>query len=467
MKKSIRIILLEDNKEDAMIMQRLLLKELGACEFKLATNKKTFISAIEEFNADVILSDNTLPSFNSTEALKMARLRVPHIPFILVTGTVSENYAINILKLGADDYILKDRMVRLPAAIEATIKKRRALKELIDYKYALDHSAIVAITDPKGIIIYANEKFCKISKYDATELIGQDHRIINSGYHPATYIRELWQTIAKGKIWRGEFRNRAKDGHHYWVDSTIIPLLDINGKPKQYLSIRFEITERKKIEQELREQQRNEQVRITATALEAQEKERHAIGVELHDNVNQILVATSLILSLAKEQPEKTGQFIENSIKNIQDAISENRKIAHLFIAPDLENASLKEQIDNLRLTMLGSAGMESSMIDDGLNEALLDKDRKINIYRITQEQFTNIVKYSNATKVSVQLWTTNDHFKMIINDNGTGMDKKKKTSGVGLLNIKGRLSIFKGTMLIDSSPGKGFRLEIAVPVNS
>ena len=97
----------------------------------------------------------------------------------------------------------------------------------------------------------------------------------------------------------------------------------------------------------------------------------------------------------------------------------------------------------------------------------MLDKDRKINIYRITQEQFTNIVKYSNATKVSTQLCTTNDHFKMIIIDNGMGMDKKKKTSGVGLLNIKGRLSIFKGTMLIDSSPGKGFRLEIAVPVNS
>lgn len=465
MKKPLRILILEDNSVDALMMQHLITKEFGACEFRFATNKNTFILAIEEFTPDLILSDNTLPSFNSTEALKWVRQRYPHIPFILVTGTVSEEYAADILKLGADDYILKDRMGRLPAAILAAIKKRQVLKELTDYKYALDQTAIVAITDQKGLIVYANHNFCKISKYALVELIGKDHRIINSQYHTPAYIKKLWQTIARGGIWRGEFRNRTKDGHLYWVDTTIIPLLNIHGKPEQYLSIRIDITERKNIEQELREQQKNEQLRITATALEAQEKERHAIGIELHDNVNQILVATSLILSLAKEQPERSEEFIASSIQYIQNAISENRKIAHLFIAPDLEKESLKEQIDNLRLTMLESSGMESSIKDEGFDEALLDKKRKINIYRIAQEQFTNIVKYSQATKVSVQLSTRNDHFKMIIHDNGIGMDAKKKTSGVGLLNMNGRLSIFKGTMLIDSAPEKGFRLEVKIPI--
>lgn len=465
MNKPLRILILEHNNGDAHIMQHLLSKEFGASEFRLVTNKDTFISAIEEFTADVILSENMLPSFNAAEALKLARQRYPHIPFILITGTVSETYAANILKLGADDYILKDRMVRLPAAIEAAIKKRRALKELMDYKYALDHSAIVAITDPKGIIVHANENFCKISKYSADELIGQDHRMINSGYHPADYIKKLWRTIARGNIWRGEFRNRAKDGHNYWVDTTIIPLLNSHGKPEQYLSIRNDITGRKRVEEELLEQQRNEQVRITATALQAQEKERHAIGIELHDNVNQILVGTNLILSQAKVQPERSAELIAFSMQNIQDAISENRKIAHVFVAPDLEEGSLKEQIDNLRLTMLESSGMESSINDEEFDEALLDKDRKINIYRIAQEQFTNIVKYSKATMVSIHLFTTDNYFKMIINDNGMGMDVKKKTKGVGLLNINGRLSIFKGSMLIDAAPGKGFRLEIKIPI--
>jgi PAS domain S-box-containing protein len=144
-------------------------------------------------------------------------------------------------------------MARLPAAIQAALERRRALKEITDYKYALDESAIVAITDQKGIIQYANENFCKISKYSLDELIGQDHRILNSRYHPADFIRDLWVTIGNGKSWRGEFRNRAKDGSIYWVDTYVVPFLNENGKPYQYLAIRQDITKRKKAEKELKQ----------------------------------------------------------------------------------------------------------------------------------------------------------------------------------------------------------------------
>ena len=252
MKTALKILMLEDSPEDAEIIQRLVRKEKPTCEFFLAMDKDNFIKALDEFFPEVILSDHSIPQFNSADALALARQKLPGIPFIMVTGAVSEEFAADIIRQGADDYILKDRMARLPAAIKAVISQRRALKEITDYKYALDQSAIVAITDQKGTILYANENFSKISKYNLEELIGKDHRIINSGYHPAGFIKNLWITIANGKSWSGEFCNRAKDGSIYWVDTHIVPFLNEQGKPYQYLAIRQDITKRKRAEQELR-----------------------------------------------------------------------------------------------------------------------------------------------------------------------------------------------------------------------
>lgn len=189
-------------------------------------------------------------------------------------------------------------------------------------KSTIDEAAIVAITDEHGVITYVNRKFCAISKYSQEELIGNTHRIINSHYHPKEFFNDMWKTISHGRVWEGEIRNRAKDGTYYWVHTTIVPFMDENGKPEQYVAVRYEITERKLAE---------EQLKIYAKKLEVSNRElQDFASVAAHDlqePLRKIQSFSDRLKSKAKDELKAESldyvDRIQNSAQRMQVLIND------------------------------------------------------------------------------------------------------------------------------------------------
>ena len=334
-------------------------------------------------------------------------------------------------------------------------KVKDTLKELTDIKFALDESTIVAITDAKGDIIFANEKFCQISKYSREELLGQNHRIINSGHHPKEFFRDMWRTIGKGKVWKAEIRNRAKDGSIYWVDTTIVPFLNDKGKPYQYVSIRHDITQRKMLEDSIKE--------LPQRILRAQEKEKERIAMDVHDDLGQSLATLKLnIQSVMHEMNAQESKFkkdFDNVLKNINTIIEKTRRIATGLRPQVLEviglSAALKLLIEEYREIKGLNITFDGVPLDHYAFQA-----EEINFYRIIQEALNNIIKHSQASEAHVTMEITDQTLKVTIKDNGKGFKflnnapkniEHNLIRGLGLSIMQERAHVLGGDLEIHS----------------
>ena len=366
------------------------------------------------------------------------------------------------------------------------------LTALADFKAALDEHAIVAITDARGKISYVNDKFCAISKYSREELIGQDHRLINSGHHPKTVIGELWQTITGGRVWKGELKNRAKDGTFYWVATTIVPFVDEDGKPTQYIAIRADITERKSAEDQII--QLNADLRAHATQLEAanQELESFAYSVShdlraplrgmdgfsqaLLEDYAGLLDATGQdYLHRIRAGAQRMGQLIDDLLNLSQVTRSEmtwdsvnltalaRRAIAEL--QPEQAGRGVQWDVSD-PLTARGDARLLQLVVENLLGNAL---------------KFTGQCEHARI-EFGQQGQGTEQVF--FVRDNGAGFDMAYANrlfgafqrlhsphefpgTGIGLATVQRIIHRHGGRVWAEAQPGKGATFYFTLPTSS
>lgn len=338
-------------------------------------------------------------------------------------------------------------------------QKEEIEAKLRRFKYALDESSIVAVTDVKGTITYVNHTFSKVSKYSSEELIGQNHRLINSGYHDLGFFKDMWKTISNGDIWKGVIKNRAKDGSYYWVNSTIIPFMDKSGKPYEYLAIRNDVTQQKIVEEKLK--QRNKELDQFAY-------------IASHDLRAPLRGIATLVNFLEEDMPElndacKTNFGLLKSrvkhLNNIIEGLLEYSRVGNVN-----EHTSLVD-IHNLVTEIVASLNYPDYVNISIKNTLPIIITSDTLIYHVFLNLISNAVKHSDKENIIVEISCKEmDNWIMFqVCDNGTGIPEKlrgkvfnmfqtitnkgqNESTGIGLAIVKKVLITLGGRIEINDS---------------
>lgn len=263
-----------------------------------------------------------------------------------------------------------------------------------------------------------------------------------------------------------EYRIYHKDGSMKWVlDRGIVIERFPDGKPLRIVGTHTDVSKEKMLQQQLAFQEQRKKKEIVEAVIQAQERERHEIAYELHENINQALSSGKMMLDFVSTGDERTNSYLAQIKKNIGEAIDEMRKISQSINPKSLELVGLSAAVNDLLTSFNNERNLNISYHTDAFNESVVyNKNAELTVFRIVQEQMLNIVRHSNATEVTIDLSGDEEHLSLSITDNGIGADFSVINKGLGFTNMKNRAEHYNGQLTIESAPGKGCKLELYIP---
>lgn len=481
-KNDLHILVLEDEPDDVELLKYTLERNGMHPEYDVVSDKASYEKAISGNTYDLVLADNSVPMFNSMDALQMLRGRKLNTPFILVTGAVSEEYAVDILQHGADDYILKGSLKRLPASILRVLEKRQALLEREKALEALRRSELrfralieynadaILIRDKDFKITYASPSAKKLLGFDPEDDIDPD---FDPSYHPddrAMIQKKKIEILANPGIpVPMTFRKLNKQGEYVWVDGVMTNMLhsdSVQGIVSNFRDIS------KRVQTEIELQQANQELHHLSNHLQhIREEERMQIARDIHDELGQQLTGLKMDASwLAKKmagENEKVRSKMEDMIKLIDEAVKSVRRISSDLRPSMLDDLGLIAALEWHSLETEKRYGIPVHF-ETTCSDTKLNVEKSTGVFRIYQEAINNIIKHANAGSINSSLKREGKRLILVIKDDGVGIQEEeirtKKT--FGLLGIRERVFILGGKYNIESEPGKGTSVQIDIPEN-
>lgn len=458
--ENFNILVVEDNPSDLFLLEQMLLA--SRLKFKKIMSASRLAEAkdiLKEQPIHLVLLDLSLPDSFGIESLKEISDVVQKIPVIILTGLADSDIALEALKQGAQDYLIKGEFNSnlLGKSIEYSIERKK-VKENIhasEEKYRqmfYKNPFPMWVYDAETLhILEVNDAAIQKYGYQRSEFL----RLSLNDLQQFCYLKEC--NVTGSAISEKTCKHQRKDGETMIVEFTSYPI-DYFGRTAMQAQVN-DITETVRLENELNSKKQQ----LVEAVLKAQETERKNIGGELHDNINQILTAVKLNLSLALEPGPQRDILISKCIGNTSTAIEEIRKLSKALILPgNLKELGISHSVEDMLNEVLPLSNIDWELDVDDIDH-LVSEEQKLAIYRIIQEQLNNILKHAQATAVRIELTASEAKIILVVTDNGKGFDILQRRNGIGITNIISRAELFNGNVKINSSPGNGCTIEVVM----